>query len=162
MWTALGRGPPEWIVKPELNDGLKLNVDTSTVLYNKVEDQQTQVGPHMKIEQEIGEWKCNKWIEELKTDPKFKAYHEKLTGMMTGFESKSEGHLGRINDAKHHIELSSDKIRPIHCVTYKAGPRARESEITEIDRMIKMGVIDRAETECAFPIVFAPKSMPNP
>lgn len=54
--------------------------------------------------------------------------------------------------AKHRTELTSDKLQHVHYAPYKAGPRAREFDKSEIDEMLKMKEIERAETESAVPI----------
>lgn len=77
--------------------------------------------------------------------------------MLEQFQSMWDGRLGTIKAAKHRIELTPPNARPIHSVPYRAGPVARTFEKTEIDRLLRMDVIEPAQTEWASPIVFAPK-----
>lgn len=68
-----------------------------------------------------------------------------------------DGYLGQINTVTHVVESSSPEVRPIHYVPYRAGPKSREAEEAENDKMPAMKVIKPAKTEWALPIVFGPK-----
>lgn len=59
--------------------------------------------------------------------------------------------------AKHRIELTLLDIRPLNTAPYRAGPKARELEKTEIDKMHGMNVIESAQSECASLTVLALK-----
>lgn len=65
--------------------------------------------------------------------------------------------LDRIDFIKHRIGIISNKSRLVQCVLYQTGPRAREFENTEIDKILKLGVFETTETEFAACIVLAPK-----
>lgn len=72
------------------------------------------------------------------------------------------GYPGQINTATHKAELSSPEGRPIHVIQYRAGPKAREVEKEEADKMLMMKVIEPVQTELASTIVFVPKRIePN-
>jgi hypothetical protein len=49
------------------------------------------------------------------------------------------GSLGEISFTQHGIELQKD-AKPIYQAPYRAGPKAREAERIEVDRMFQ-GVI---------------------
>lgn len=66
-----------------------------------------------------------------------------------------DGHLGRINIAKHRIELEP-KSNPVHLAPYRAGPTVREFQVHEIEKMLSKKVNEPAQTEWVAPIVFAP------
>ncbi|CDF37529.1 unnamed protein product [Chondrus crispus] len=66
------------------------------------------------------------------------------------------GQLGKIGATKHRIELEPG-ARQIYKAPYPAGPTAREKEKTEIDRMLRAGVIEPATAEWASPVVFVRK-----
>jgi transposase InsO family protein len=68
-----------------------------------------------------------------------------------------DGRLGRVSATSHRIELTPG-ARPVHCQPYRAGPRAREAESKEVERMLKAGVIEPAASEWASPVVLVPKS----
>lgn len=55
--------------------------------------------------------------------------------------------------AKHRVDLTSPGVRPIKSTAY-SGPKAREFEKGEIDKTLRMSVIEPAQPEWASPIVF--------
>lgn len=73
--------------------------------------------------------------------------------MLKEFESKWDGHLERINVAKHRIDLLIEDVRPAHSAPYRAGPAARKFAREEIGRMITKKVIEQATTEHVATIV---------
>lgn len=75
--------------------------------------------------------------------------------MLSDFGFTQEGHRGRINSAKHRIELSSADEKPIHSAPYQAGPKVRDFEKNEFDKMLSDAVIEPAQRERAEPIVLA-------
>ena len=77
--------------------------------------------------------------------------------MLSEFAEMWDGQLGTITAAKHRIDLDPPDSIPIHSVPYRAGPKAREFEKQEIQKMLSMNVIEPAQSEWAAPIVFAPK-----
>jgi hypothetical protein len=56
----------------------------------------------------------------------------------------------------HRIELVPDS-RPVHFQPYRAGPNSRQAETTEVEKMLRSGVIEPAIREWAYPIVLVPK-----
>lgn len=67
-----------------------------------------------------------------------------------------DGHLGSVSGACHSFRLKADS-QPVQAVPYRAGPKMREHEKAEIDKMLKAKVIEPSTSEWASPIVFAPK-----
>jgi hypothetical protein len=67
-----------------------------------------------------------------------------------------DGSLGHVHASNHKIELLPG-ARPVRSHPYRAGPRAREAEATEVQRMLKSGVIEPASSEWASPVVLVPK-----
>jgi hypothetical protein len=67
-----------------------------------------------------------------------------------------DGRLGHVHSATHRIHLVPG-AKPVHAQTYRAGPRARENEASEVQRMLKEGVIEPASSEWARPVVLVPK-----
>ncbi len=68
-----------------------------------------------------------------------------------------DGSLGRIRATEHSIELKPGN-RPFRLPPYRAGPKAREMEDAEIQRMLAEGVIRRSSSEWASPVVIAPQT----
>lgn len=77
--------------------------------------------------------------------------------MLTESQSMRNAHFGRISVAKDHIKLLEGSIEPVHSAPYGAGPKFREFEKFEIEKMLKDNKIEPAQTEWAALIVFAPK-----
>jgi hypothetical protein len=56
----------------------------------------------------------------------------------------------------HRIDLVPG-AKPVQSQPYRAGPRAREAESVEVQRMLKAGVTEPASFEWASPVVLVPK-----
>jgi hypothetical protein len=67
-----------------------------------------------------------------------------------------DSRLGHVHSATHRIQLVPG-AKPVHAQLYRAGPRARENESSEVQRMLKEGVIEPASSEWASPLVLVPK-----
>ncbi|CAN8071938.1 unnamed protein product, partial [Agarophyton chilense] len=70
------------------------------------------------------------------------------------------GHLGRIKATQHRIELLPDS-KPVYQQQYRAGPKAREKELKEVERMLREGVIEPANSDWASPVVLVEKKENN-
>lgn len=68
-----------------------------------------------------------------------------------------DGHLDRVNVAKHRIMLIFQDAPPIHSKRYNAGPKQRELERKEKENMREAGVAEPAVTEWASRVVLVPK-----
>lgn len=68
-----------------------------------------------------------------------------------------DGRLGRTDIAKHCIKLNSPDEFYINSGPCPTGPKTREFQKVEIDKMLGMKVRETAQSKCASPIVFAPK-----
>lgn len=73
--------------RSEPNHSLNTAVKVNAVHYKAVEDRQTPVERHMKVEREETEQKAHDWREDVKIDHKFDEYCKKLIGMVTELES---------------------------------------------------------------------------
>ena len=62
--------------------------------------------------------------------------------------------LGVLHGTRHRIET---KGSPVFQHPYRAGPSARQIEKEEVDRMLKLGVIEPSTAEWASPVVLIPK-----
>jgi hypothetical protein len=67
-----------------------------------------------------------------------------------------DGRLGHVHSATPRIQLVLG-AKPIHAKPYRAGPRAMENEASEVQRMLKEGVIEPASSKWASPVVLVPK-----
>ena len=76
--------------------------------------------------------------------------------LLREFEDMWSGRLGTIASAKHRIDLE-DGARSVYQPPYRAEHRARAVEKTEIERMLKEGVIEPSSSEWAIPVVLVPK-----
>ena len=76
--------------------------------------------------------------------------------MLTEFDPMWDGSLGEINVVKHHIQLKPE-AQPVLQRPYRAGFKSRDFVSEEVDRMLKAGVIEPAQSEWASPVVCAPK-----
>lgn len=77
--------------------------------------------------------------------------------MIKEFKIFWDDHFGRINIPKNPIEFKMGQGKPVEWSPYRAGPKAREFQKSEIDKILEMMVIGAAESDCwAAPIVFAP------
>lgn len=93
----------------------------------------------------------------VKNNPWFDPYFDKYIGMMSEFESTLDRHPGHISVAKHRVEYTSEKIRPLNSAPYRAGRRPSEIEKIEIDKMGETRAIESTQMELADPLVFAPE-----
>lgn len=65
--------------------------------------------------------------------------------MLSGFQSKGDGHLGQNKIAKHLIELLHDNVQPAHSAQYRAGLKTKKLEKAEIDNILALKVIKPTE-----------------
>lgn len=66
------------------------------------------------------------------------------------------GTLGTIKATQHRIDLTPG-ANPVYQPPYRAGPAARVTEKTEVQRMLQAGVIEPSMAEWASPVVLVPK-----
>lgn len=66
--------------------------------------------------------------------------------MWEGFQTKWHVHLGGTSFGKRQIKLTPEKYKPGHCAPYRKRPKAQEVEKSENDKMLKMKVVEAAET----------------
>lgn len=77
--------------------------------------------------------------------------------MLAKLQKMWDGRLGRVPIAKHRVEWITLDLRHINAASYRAEPKARELEKTEIDKMLGVNDIELAEAKWAAPIVLALK-----
>jgi len=81
---------------------------------------------------------------------------DKVRQALRPFSSMWDGKLGTITVTKHRIELK-EGAKPVFSQPYRAGPKAREVEQQEVDKMLREKVIEPAKSEYASPVVLVPK-----
>lgn len=87
-----------------------------------------------------------------------KAYDKKLQGILTVLQEYEHMWGRRLEEtriAKHCIDITTAEVRPVHSAPCCAELKASEFEKKEIDKMLRMIVIEPARLELALPIVFA-------
>lgn len=97
------------------------------------------------------------WKSEVHLLNDYAKYHDQLLNMLRKFQFMWNGHPDHVNIAKHLIKLTGEKTQPIRSAPYRDGPKTREFEEAEIDKMLLQEVIEPAQTEWATPIAFASK-----
>jgi len=66
------------------------------------------------------------------------------------------GHLGSIKATEHRIELKPGS-KPVRLHPYRMGPRTGELIKAQVDRMLKLEVIEPSQREWASPVVLIPE-----
>lgn len=77
--------------------------------------------------------------------------------MLEPFKSVKDIKLGHIIITTHGVEIDPPATRLTYSVLHMAGLTAGDFEITEIDNMLSIKVIEPAQTELMLLVVFAPK-----
>lgn len=76
--------------------------------------------------------------------------------MLRKHKTMWSGQLSEIKETELRIELNTH-AKPFKSPQYRAGPKTRELEQSEINKQLKAGVIEPAISECSAPVLFAPK-----
>ena len=95
-------------------------------------------------------------VEELDLSHVPEWLRERFRRMLKKYSKMWDGTLGEINTTVHRIELVPE-TRPIAQAPYRAGPKAREIEAAEVQKMLEAGVIEPAQSEWASPVLLVPK-----
>lgn len=77
--------------------------------------------------------------------------------MLTNVQSMRDGDLKQINTAQNRVEETPKNTQPIHPAPYRAGPKAYEFDVEEIDKMLSQKYFEPVQTELDAPIIFAKK-----
>lgn len=76
--------------------------------------------------------------------------------MTTKFQSIWDAHLCLINVAKPRIEPLNENTQPVYTKQYRAGPKIKEPEKSELEKKEAQIIIERAQAEWEAPILFVP------
>jgi len=85
----------------------------------------------------------------------------KVLSLLEKHSALWSGHLGSIKATYHRIELKPG-FKPVPLNPYGIGPRTRELIKAQVDRMLKLGVIEPSQREWASQVVLIPKPGGNP
>lgn len=61
------------------------------------------------------------------------------------YESVGNGHTGQITGGKHRIDRIDGDTRLTTPLLYRAGPGGRDLENTEMDNMLKEGIVNTSD-----------------
>ena len=100
--------------------------------------------------------KTRAWEEHVHIGAEGSTVRSEIMDMLSEFKDMWSGRLGKIGATKHRIELKPG-ARSIYQAPCRAGPIAREKEKTEIDCMLRTGVIEPTSAGWASPVVLVPK-----
>lgn len=109
------------------------------------------------VSREDADSRTDNWQELVIIFVENSTYCQPMMKKWEHFADTCGGHFGRMEAARHRIELTSPQFRLIHLAPYIAVPEALVFEKEELYKKIKTGVVYPAGTDCAAPIVFAPK-----
>ena len=73
-------------------------------------------------------------------------YQKRIRNMLRKYAHKWDRSLGEISTTEHRIDLTSE-AKPVRSAPYRAGPKARRAESEEVERMLRAGVIEPAQSE---------------
>jgi hypothetical protein len=96
------------------------------------------------------------WRDEMDFNHLSPHERSKVFDVLGCHRSTWDGRLGHVNSATHHIQLVPG-AKPVHYQPYRAGPRARENDASEVQCMLKEGVIEPASCEWESPVVLVHK-----
>jgi Reverse transcriptase (RNA-dependent DNA polymerase) len=96
------------------------------------------------------------WRDEVDLPTLQGEWKGKVMTLLERYSHMWDGSLGEIKATKHRIQLIPGS-KPVHSHPYRAGPKAREMERQEVERMLKADVIEPACSEWASPVVLVPK-----
>ena len=95
-------------------------------------------------------------LDDLNLSHLTQEHQQVVRDTLRPFAEMWSGHLGSIEKAKHRINLIPG-AQPFRQPPYRSGPKSREIEQLEVDRMLKEGVIEPSESEFASPVLLVPK-----
>ncbi|MGH0053304.1 MAG: reverse transcriptase/ribonuclease H family protein, partial [Sphaerochaetaceae bacterium] len=95
-------------------------------------------------------------IDDARLEHLSEEHRDRVREILNKFPSMWNGTLGEINTIEHNIDLIPG-TKAFFSHPYRAGPKQRAVAQAEIDRMLRLGVIEKAQSPWASPVVFAPK-----
>ena len=95
-------------------------------------------------------------VDELDLSHVEEKYRNRLRELIRRFSAMWDGSLGEIPTTEHRIDVIPGS-KPVSQQPYRAGFREREFLASEIDKMLRAGVIEPAQSAWASPVVIVPK-----
>ena len=95
-------------------------------------------------------------VQELDLSHVAFCHREKPRTMLRKYSHMWNGSLGQITTTEHTIDLVPGPRR-VSLVLFRAVSKALQAEQDEVDRMLRAGVIEPAQSEWAPPVVLVPK-----
>lgn len=89
-----------------------------------------------------------------------KEQQHKLTELLKTFSGLFDGHLGRTSLVEHEIVTADAK--PVHLAPYCTSPAKKELIESQIEDMLREGIIEPATGPWAAPVVIVPKRSGEP
>jgi len=91
----------------------------------------------------------------------FEGFRPQVLALLEKHRALWSAHFGSIKDAEHRIELNPGS-KPVRLNLYRMGPRTRELIKAQVDRMLKLEVLEPSQSECTSPVVLIPKPDGSP
>ena len=95
-------------------------------------------------------------VDELDLSHVEEKYRNRLRELLRRFSAMWDGSLSEISTTEHRIDVITGS-KPIFQQPYRAGFREREFLESEIDKMLRAGVIEPSQSAWASPVVIVPK-----
>lgn len=103
-------------------------MELKTAHYKELWDRQAAIECLVNVENLYTERKKIDLRKKVRKEAKSDTQYDMFIDLMTKFEPKWNGHLGRISMAKHRIKLALNDTCSVHCALYRAGSRAQDVE----------------------------------
>lgn len=94
------------------------------------------------------------WLENINVVAQYTGNRHEVLNWIAKFHEMWDGHLKRIDMAKHGIELPLVNSGPLSSAVYWAGPKAGKFQKAEIDERSREKAIEPAKSEQASLILF--------
>lgn len=114
----------------------ELHLNVSAVHYRSVEDKESQMSHQTVIQSDDFPRLALDWWHKDHSSYKYSAYRDKFFFISTKFQSNQDEHIGRITVANHRIDFVDGKTQPVHTTSYSAGPKSKNFEELEIEKML--------------------------
>lgn len=87
------------------------------------------------------------WREEIMTAHLHEQNHHKFLNKLREFEDRWDHQLGRIPTSKHHFELASENIQPIHSTVSHTQTTASQFTANKIEQILEKHIIRPAAAD---------------
>lgn len=87
------------------------------------------------------------WWDNVNVGEQYAENCQEVLGTLSEFLTMRDGCLGGTGMAIQLIKLSLPIVHPINAAPHRAGLKAREFNMTEIDKMIRMNVVENLQSK---------------